>query len=113
MEENLINVDHFKRVYYKALLPLDKINDFLHGFNKKEIETVTITLISIFDVSISDVLLDKLSSFENKVEFLRLCQDDYSNLKILDYLIDKFPDSEEIIKETIDRSLLASKTAVK
>ena len=108
MNDNLINVDYFKQVFYKSLLPLDKINDFLLLFEKEDSDYATKILISILNVAIVDSLLDELNNVEDKKEFLRLCQDDYQSPKILDYLVDKFPDSQQNITESIERTLLSA-----
>lgn len=110
---NRINVDLFKRCYYKSLLPIDKINEFLQLFSESEIEQVTKTLISIFDVTITKNVLLNLETSEDKQSYLRLLQEDYSSPMILDYLIDQFPKSSELISESIDRALLSATTAIK
>jgi len=48
-----INIDLFKQSYYKGMLPLTSINDFLKDFDSREIDAVTKTLISIFELPIS------------------------------------------------------------
>ena len=112
MGNNLINVDYFKKVYYKSLLPLDKINDFLGLFDKNEVDHTTKILISILNTTITDTLLDDFETLEDKKQFLRLCQDNYQSPKILDRLVDEFPGSEQIIIEIIERTLLSAKKAV-
>ena len=112
MNNNLINVDYFKQIYYRAILPLDKINDFLSFFEKEDVDHATRVLISILNVTTTNSLLDKFKSLEEKKKFLRLCQDDFRDAKILDYLIDKFPGSEQNILETIERTLLSAKMTV-
>ncbi|MBU0974346.1 hypothetical protein KKD03_01445 [Patescibacteria group bacterium] len=109
MNNNLINVDYLKQVYYKSLLPLDKINEFLAIFENKYADDATKILISIMNIAIASTLLDNFENQEDKKQFLRLCQDDYHNPKILDFLIDKFPDSQQNILESIERSLLSAK----
>ncbi len=108
MNDNLINVDYLKKVYYKSLLPLDKINEFLIFFEKEYADEATKILISIMNIAITSNLLDNFESLEDRKQFLRLCQDDYQNPKILDFLIDKFPDSQHNILESIERSLLSA-----
>jgi len=108
MNNNLINVDYLKQVYYKSLLPLDKINEFLVFFENDHADEVTKVLISIMNVAITSTLLDNFETLDDKKQFLRLCQDDYQNPKILDFLIDKFPDSQQNILESIERSLLSA-----
>lgn len=112
MNDNLINVDYLKLVYYKSLLPLDKINDFLKLFKNEDSDDVTKILISIMNIAITSSLLDNFESLEDKKQFLRLCQDDYQNPRILDFLIDKFPDSQQNILESIERSLLSAQKFV-
>jgi len=60
------------------------------------------------NVAITSTLLDNFETLDDKKQFLRLCQDDYQNPKILDFLIDKFPDSQQNILESIERSLLSA-----
>lgn len=112
MDNNLINVDLFKKVFYKSLLPLEKINVFLEGFDQEEVEDVTLVLISILNTSIINTLLDDFPNLEDKKAFLRLCQDDFQSPKILDFVIDKFPGVEEVILETIEKTLLSANKAV-
>ncbi len=111
-ELDLINIDYFKKSYYKALLPLPQINEFLKEFESREIDTVTKTLIALFDVSITKTLLLNLEQREDQEEFLRLIQNDYTNPAIFDFLTDKFPGSEELIKQTLERTLLSAKKAI-
>lgn len=112
MNNNLINVDFFKLVFYKSLLPLDKINDFLTNFEETEVDHASQILISILNLNITSALLDDFENLEDKKQFLRLCQDDYQSPKILDFLIEKFPDSQQMIVENIERSLLSAKKAI-
>lgn len=109
---DLINVDYFKKSYYKAILPLKEINNFLESFQSHELDTVTKTLISLFDTVITKVILLNLDSLSEKQDFLRLLQDDYSSPAIMDFLTDKFPGSEELIKQTIERTLLSAKKSI-
>jgi len=113
MNNSLINVDYFKQVYYKSLLPLDKISDFLTLFEKEDLNQATKVLISILNITITNSLLDNFKNLEDKKKFLRLCQDDYQNPKILDYLIDKFPVTKQGILEIIERTLLSAKKVIK
>ncbi|MCB9812889.1 MAG: hypothetical protein H6772_00640 [Pseudomonadales bacterium] len=108
MNNNLINVDYFKKVFYKSLLPLEKINEFLSTLNAENVDPVTEVLISIFNVRIIDTLLEDFDDLEDKKQFLRMCQDDFQNPKILDFLVEKFPGSQEIISETIERTILSA-----
>lgn len=110
---NKINVDHFKRCYYRSLLPLEKINEFLVKFSDSEIEQTTKSLIALFDVAITKTVLINLETQENKETFLRLLQEDYQSPEILDFLIDQFPRSKELLTETIERTLLSANTAIK
>jgi len=107
-----INIDLFKQSYYKGMLPLTSINDFLKDFDSREIDAVTKTLISIFDVAITKTILNNLEEISDKQEFLRLTQADYSSNDIMDFLTDKFPGSEELIKQTLERTLLSAKRAI-
>jgi hypothetical protein len=109
---DLINVDYFKKSYYKAILPLKEINNFLENFQEHEIDAVTKTLISLFDTSITKAVLANLSSLSEKQDFLRLIQDNYTSPSIMDFLTDKFPGSEELIKQTIERTLLSAKKSI-
>lgn len=109
---DLINIDYFKKSYYKALLPLKEINTFLEGFKSHEVDNVTKTLISIFDTAITKAVLTNLKSLSEKQDFLRLLQDDYSNPAVINFLTDKFTDSEELIKQTIERTLLSAKKSI-
>lgn len=111
-ELNLINIDYFKQSYYKAILPLAEINEFLAYFDNREVDSVTKTLIAIFDVAITKTVLANLSNDDDKKEFLRLAQDDYSSNKILEFLVDKFPGSEELLKQTLERTLLSAKKVI-
>ena len=110
--KNLINVDYFKKSYYRALLPLDEINDLLQQFEERELEAVTQTIISLFDTAVTTTILNTLETLETKQEFLRLAQDDYSSPAIFDFLTDLFPGSEELIKQTLERILLSAKKAI-
>lgn len=109
---NLINIDYFKKSYYKALLPLNEINTFLSLFEAREIDSATKTLISLFDTAITKTILSHLDSTEDKQKFLRLLQDDYSSPAILDFLTDTFPGSEELIRQTLERTLLSAKKSI-
>ncbi len=109
---NLINVDYFKKSYYKALLPLDQINTFLNQFDQRELEMVTQTLIALFDTAVTKTIFDTLETQQDKQEFLRLAQDNYTSPVILDFLTDKFPGSEELILQTLERTLLSAKKAI-
>lgn len=109
---DLINIDYFKMSYYKSLLPLVEINDFLKNFEAREVDTATKTLISIFDTNITKTILSNLDSIEEKQEFLRIIQENYTNNSIMDFLTDKFPGSEELIKQTLERTLLSAKRAI-
>jgi hypothetical protein len=109
---DLINVDYFKKSYYKAILPLKEINNFLENFQEHEVDSVTKILISLFDTAITKVILSNLDDLNEKQDFLRLIQDDYSSPLIMDYLTDKFPGSEELIKQTIERTLLSAKKSI-
>ncbi len=110
--KNLINVDYFKKSYYRALLPLDEINGLLKQFEERELEAVTQTVISLFDTAVTRTILSTLETPQAKQEFLRLAQDDYSSPAILDFLTDTFPGSEELIKQTLERTLLSAKKAI-
>ncbi|GIK83918.1 MAG: hypothetical protein BroJett025_05400 [Patescibacteria group bacterium] len=109
---DLINIDSFKQNYYKALLPLEEINAFLGQFEERELEAATQSLISLFDVAITKTVLLNLDSVPEKQEFLRLAQDDYTSPAVLDFLIDTFPGSEELIKQALERTLLSAKKAI-
>lgn len=109
---NLINIDYFKKSYYKALLPLNEINVFLSMFEGREIDSATKTLISLFDTSITKTILSHLDSVNDKQNFLRLLQDDYSSPAVLDFLTDTFPGSEELIRQTLERTLLSAKKSL-
>ncbi len=111
--DNLINVDHFKMTFYKAFLPLDKINIFLAKFSENEVETVTQVLISLFDTTITKTLLENFESIEQKQQFLRLLETKESSETIMNFLIDTFPGSEALITETLERTLLSATTAIK
>lgn len=108
MNNELINVDYYKKVYYKSLLPLDKINDFLKLFDESETDRVSRNLISLLNLSVTGSLLLNFTSTDEKTQFLRLCQDDFQNPKILDFLIKKFPDIEHNILENIERTILST-----
>lgn len=107
-----ITIEAFSKNYYKALLPLEKINAFLSVFDSRELEIATNTLISLFDTALTKAILANLHSTEQKQEFLRLIQDDYSSPTIMDYLIELFPNSEKLIMETLERTLLSAKKAI-
>lgn len=112
MNEELINIDYLKNLYFKSLLPLDKVSDFISMFDKENYDRATATLISILNLAVTSSLLENFHSIEEKQEFLRLCQDDYQDPKILDFLTDKFPDSQHNIQETIDRTILFAKMMI-
>lgn len=109
---DLINIDYFKKSYYRALLPLPEINSFLKGFEARELESATKTLISLFDVTITKVVLTNLDALTEKQEFLRLAQDDYANPGIMDFLTHTVPGIEELITQTLERTLLSAKRAI-
>lgn len=109
---DLINVDYFKKSYYKAVLPLEEINNFLESFQTHELDNITKTLISLFDTTVTKVILKNLDSLSNKQDFLRLLQDDYTSSAIMDFLTDKFTGSEDLIKQTIERTLLSAKKSI-
>lgn len=109
---DLINIDYFKKSYYKALLPLPEINDFLKQFAEREVEAVTKTLISLFDVALTTVVIANLDSLKTKQEFLRLVQDDYSSAAIMDFLSQVIPNIEELITQTLERTLLSAKRTI-
>lgn len=111
-ELNLISIDYFKKSYYKSLLPLPQINEFLKKFESQEIDVVTKTLISLFDTVLTKTILNNLQTLEKKQAFLRIAQDDYSSPAILDFLTDEFPGSETLIKQTLERTLLSAKSAI-
>lgn len=110
---DLIPVDLFKVLYYKKFLPLEKINQFLSNFPDKEQFEAAQNLIAIFDLNLTDTILEKIIDKENKIEFMRLCNLKYDDPKILDFLTDEFVDSENIIKETLERSLLSTMQSLK
>lgn len=107
-----ITIEAFAKNYYKALLPLEKINAYLSVFEPRELEAATNTLISLFDTALTKSILTNLESTEQKQEFLRLIQDDYSSPAIMDYLIELFPNSEELLVQTLERTLLSAKKAI-
>ena len=109
---NLINVDYFKKSYYKAFLPLNQINAFLQLFDERELDGVNKTIVALFDTAVTKTIVATLETTADKQEFLRLAQDDYSSPAILDFLIDKFPGSEELILQTLERTLLSAKKAI-
>lgn len=108
-----INIDRLSRVFYRRLLPVEKINAFLHALPEREVDAATDTLMACFDIAVARVVLANCSALEQKQQYLRLCQDDYANPEILDFLIDAFTDSETILTQAIQRTLVAAQTAIK
>lgn len=112
-QHDLIPVDLFKVLYYKKFLPLDKINVFLSNFPEKEQFEAAQNLIAIFDLSLTETILNKIVGDQNKQDFLSLCNLKYDDPKILDFITDEFVDSENIIKETLERTLLSTMQSLK
>jgi hypothetical protein len=109
---NLINIDYLKKSYFKALLPLPEINEFLKEFHSRELESASKTLISLFDATITSEIIEHLKSTQDKQNFLRLIQEDYANPAILEFLKQVIPDVEQLIQESLITTLRSAKKVI-
>jgi hypothetical protein len=101
MENNLIDVDQFKKTFYRAYLPFEQINDYLQSFENHEVEPATQFLISLINFRLIDHTFNQLKTPTEKQKLLRLCQDDFSSPEIIDYINSKTTNLENLVNETV------------
>ncbi len=94
MHKQLLN-----NLYYRSFIPTNQLDNIQDEASLK-------LVISILNITITTALLKHFTDLKQKKEFLRLCQDNFADERILDFLIDSFPGSQQIISETIDRTIL-------
>lgn len=113
--ENLdtIIIEAYTGLFYKSLIPIPKVAAFLALFSEEDREAATQTLIGCWNYTICQAVLANCGSVEQKQQFLRMCQEDFSNPEILDFLIDAFVGSTTLISQTMQRTLIAAQAAIK
>lgn len=99
--------------YYGSLVPDDLLVQLLAQFKSEETrEEAFATIVEILDHSVLNTIVTYLEDHESKIAFLELLRDEYNTPHPLEWSILKFADASEVVKEMIERSLLAMHSAI-
>lgn len=100
--------------YYGKLVPADILVQILNQFDDEESRHQAYeTILAILDRAALHAVMAYLTEHEDKVAFLELLRDEYDSNHPLEWATLKFDNAEQVVREAVERSLLAIHSALK
>lgn len=100
--------------YYGKLVPQNLLVEVLNQFdNESAVPEVFETIAAILDRNVLHAIMSYLPDHETKVAFLEVLRDEYNSPHQLEWATLKFDNAEEVVQESIERTLLALHSALK
>ncbi|GEM_PF-3618546 len=100
--------------YYGKLVPSEILVQVLNQFDDEEsMQAAYKTILAILDRNALHAVMAYLTEHEDKVAFLELLRDEYESSHPLEWATLKFDNAEQVVREAVERSLLAIHSALK
>lgn len=102
------------QAYYGQLVPQNLLIEILNQFeNDQERDQAFKTIVAILDRNAIHAVMAYLQDHEAKIAFLELLRDEYNSAHPLEWATLQFDNAEQVIQESIERTLLAILSALK